>query len=287
MKRITWLSSYPKSGNTWTRIFLNNLKSKENNEAVSFNELNEIDFAHASGRHFADRALGYSASLHTHAELRQLQADTYRHFASKWRKNFTLKNHDAYTYTKGEADFPADVSRGAIYILRNPLEVACSYANHNSKSIEQTIEMMNDPNHGLAFNKNKPQNQLPQPMGTWSQHVQSWIKVKDFPVLVIRYEDLHAEPLVNFTAIAKFLDLPSDPENIKRAIDLSAFEKVQKQEEKEDFKEKPAHTEKFFRQGKVDGWKEQLSQKQIDSIITAHRETMLQFNYIEDQNIPL
>ena len=286
MKRITWLASYPKSGNTWTRIFLNNLQSDDKSQSVCFNELKEIDFSHASGRQFANQALGYCSSLLTPEELRAQQANIYRHFSSKLEKNITLKNHDAYTFTNGDPDFPADVSRGAIYILRNPLEVACSYANHNSCSIDRAIEQMAEKDHTLAKSIKKPSNQLPQPMGTWSAHVQSWLAVSDFPVLVIRYEDMHHDALNTFTKIANFLDFDADEANISRAIELSSFDKVQKQEKEKPFKEKPLNTEKFFRQGLTDGWKKQLTSRQIEQIIADHGPTMKQFDYLDADNKP-
>ena len=39
---IIWLASYPKSGNTWVRSFLNSLLFNKNNEA-NLNEISKID----------------------------------------------------------------------------------------------------------------------------------------------------------------------------------------------------------------------------------------------------
>ena len=54
MKNLFWLASYPKSGNTWVRVFLANLQ-KGGDEPVDINVIGDY---WASGRDLLDRFYG-------------------------------------------------------------------------------------------------------------------------------------------------------------------------------------------------------------------------------------
>ena len=157
MKNIIWISSYPKSGNTWLRIFLNNLESDEKKTPVCLNQLNKIKLLHASGRSYLDETLGYNSSYLNERELQKVQKKAYIHIGSRLNKDTYFKNHSAYRIdASSDPLFPKNVTKAAIYIIRNPLEITCSYANHNNRSINAIIKDMNNPSHKLAHIKAKP-----------------------------------------------------------------------------------------------------------------------------------
>jgi aryl sulfotransferase len=85
----------------------------------------------ASSRERFDEATGVEASDLTYAEIDELRPAVYRYLAAEaHRATMLIKVHDAYTDTPvGEPLFPADISQGVIYILRNPLDVAVSFAS--------------------------------------------------------------------------------------------------------------------------------------------------------------
>jgi len=58
-KNIVWLASYPKSGNTWFRVFLSNLFSGSS-RAVHINDLTETTIS--SNRTIIDSYLGIHSS---------------------------------------------------------------------------------------------------------------------------------------------------------------------------------------------------------------------------------
>ncbi|MFZ8477510.1 hypothetical protein ACO1MN_14725, partial [Staphylococcus aureus] len=61
------------------------------------------------------------------------------------RAHILRKVHDRYwNTTSGEPAFPAAISRGAIYIVRDPRDVAVSYAHHRGRSIDDIIALMGD-----------------------------------------------------------------------------------------------------------------------------------------------
>jgi hypothetical protein len=85
-----------------------------------------------------------------------------------------------------------------------------------------------------------------------------------------------------FGALAcHLLMLPSD-EQLSRAIDLSSFERLQKQETKEGFRERPKNSKQFFREGKANQWQHVLTRQQVQRIVSAHQVQMRRFGYLPE-----
>ena len=72
MNGIIWLASYPKSGNTWFRVFLTNLRGEEDGPA-QINKLGSTPIASARGI-FDDEA-GIEASDLTPDEIDRLRPE--------------------------------------------------------------------------------------------------------------------------------------------------------------------------------------------------------------------
>ncbi|NJK96875.1 MAG: sulfotransferase domain-containing protein, partial [Bacteroidales bacterium] len=130
-KKIIWLASYPKSGNTWFRAFLANLLHPGDKPA----DINELEGGPiASSRALFDEATGLSSSDLTPAEIENLRPFVYRYIARNSTEIIFHKIHDAYTLTsEGVALVPAEATRCAIYFVRNPLDVAvffCTPCQH-------------------------------------------------------------------------------------------------------------------------------------------------------------
>lgn len=94
MSNIVWLASYPKSGNTWFRIFLTNLLA-EQNQPIDINQLGDTPIA--SSRWIFDETVGIPAAELTHEEIDHLRPALYRHLSDHAKETLFLKIHDAYT----------------------------------------------------------------------------------------------------------------------------------------------------------------------------------------------
>jgi len=140
------------------------------------------------------------------------------------------------------------VTSGAVYIVRNPLDVAISYAHHMGKDIDTAIESMSAENIETSGGERS----VYEVYGSWSQHVWSWTRQPHPAIYVMRYEDMLAEPEKTFGGLEKHLLLGGTPEQVREAIDCSSFEKLKAQEEEKGFREKPKSAERFFREG-LDG----------------------------------
>jgi len=277
-KKIYWLASYPKSGNTWFRIFLANYLS-DSDKPISINDVSTG--AIASSRILFDNVSALTATDLTHDEVDLLRPDIYRELNDEIEEYGYHKVHDAYTLNENNKPlFPADVSKGVIYFIRNPLDVAISYANHSSISIDKSIKLMNRSNHNLSKSDKKISNQIRQKLLTWSEHVKSWTIQTETPVLVLRYEDMLEDTYGSFKKAIKFLDLKFDENKINRAIEFSSFNELKKQEKEEGFKEKPIKTKSFFKTGKAGNWKNKLTEEQIEKIINNNKAVMKEYNYL-------
>ncbi len=284
MGGIYWLASYPKSGNTWLRIFLQNLR-EDGTEPVNINDLQTGQIA--SDRNWLDDVLGFDSADLDADEIDRLRPAVYRWSLHDDDIGYH-KIHDAYTMTEaGEPLVSKEGTLGALYIIRNPLDVAPSFANHNNSTLDDAIERMGSSIDALARTDKKLKFQVRQKLLSWSEHVLSWVDAPDLNIQVIRYEDMLINPVATFTKTVKFLGLPDDPVRIEKAIRFSDFKVVSTQERENGFSEKPAKTEYFFRQGKSNGWRDQLSVTQIECIIRDHGEIMRRFGYLGSDGQPV
>lgn len=283
--KLLWLASYPKSGNTWLRIFFANLLSSENHP-VNINRIDQ-DSINASDRKIFDDLCGVESSDLTDDEISLLKPRMFTQLNQGAKQTLFIKIHDALTFIEDHPIIPMDCSLGVIYMIRNPLDLAVSFAYHTLRPFEKIIQQLNDPNYRLSKIPGGLSFQFKQRVLTWSQHVLSWVDQDLIPVHLIRYEELYYHPIETFTAAARFAGYADDPVNIQKAIKFSSFEVLQKQEVEQGFREKPANMERFFRKGKVGSWREELTSEQAQRIIADHGEVMRRFGYLTEDGQPV
>lgn len=285
LRRIVWLASYPKSGNTWFRVFLSNLLS-ESDQPADINNLYATPIA--SSRELFDEATGLSSAELTPEEIDILRPGVYTYAARNSKEILFQKVHDAWLLNStGKAMFNLDVTRAVIYFIRNPLDVAISFSNHLNKSLEQTVEVMAD--NGYAFNssQNRLHIQLRQRLLSWSNHVKSWVDESNLPVLVLRYEDMKSDPFNTFNKAIDFVGISKSEQSIRRAIQFSDFKEIQKQEAEKGFKEKPVKVKTFFRKGVAGAWRDELPENLVKQICSDHAEMMKRFGYLDETGQPI
>ncbi len=283
MGDIIWLASYPKSGNTWLRIFFTNLQ-RDGEKPANINEL-DIRLI-ASSRRLFDELTGLEASDLTPGEIDRLRPEVYEKMAAEAKGVLLVKVHDAYSYgPDGRALLSAAGSR-AIYIIRNPLDVAVSFARHHGCDLDTMLARMADEEFALSADSHRLTKQLRQRLFSWSAHVRSWMEAP-IPVKVLRYEDMKQQPLETFTEAARFAGLPDDPARVHKALAFSEFEELQRQEQEVGFKERSPEAERFFREGGWGVWRRKMTPEQASALIREHREVMRQFGYLTPEGEPV
>jgi hypothetical protein len=286
MANFYWLASYPKSGNTWMRILLTNYLRNTSEPA----DINKAKYSTiASSRIWFDEWAGIESSALDDSSIERLRPGVYRCMAREEQETIYMKVHDAWSRVDcGEGMFPADITGGVVYILRNPLDMATSCAHHWGVSVEEATDNLCNPDFGLARSLGGMADQLSQHMGSWSGHVLSWIDESELPVHLIRYEDMHRDPETFFGNVVRFCGLPWDAERVRKAVAFSDFSELQRQESANGFKERSLRSPgPFFRRGQVGSWREELPTLLAQRLIDVHGVTMKRFGYLDKNNQPV
>jgi hypothetical protein len=277
---IIWLASYPKSGNTWLRIFLTNFQRNQD-EPVNINELSGAPIA--SARSLFDEETGVKSSDLTPEETECWRPAVYEQLSqSSTTQPIFMKIHDAFTLNaQGIPVISKAATRGVIYLIRNPLDVALSYAHHASLSVDRIIADMGDPAACMVGDPKRLHDQLRQRLLTWSGHVRSWVDEPGVHVHVMRYEDMYGQPLETFQAAVRFAELDDDAARIERALQHSSFSTLKQQEREHGFREKMPLAPSFFWQGRIGSWRRVLSEPQVARLVQDHAEVMRRFGYLD------
>jgi len=277
-KNLIWLASYPKSGNTWFRSFLSNLMSGKE-EPVNINAMHTTPIA--SSRALFDEYTGVSGSDLNMEEIDELRPHVFREISSETEDLSFHKVHDAWKKNrKGEPLFPPEVTKAVIYFIRDPRDVAVSFAYHSAISFDKMANQMANTSFSFCGRKDVLFNQLRQELLSWTEHVISWIDKSGLPVCTLRYEDMKADSFNTFKKAVAFIGLEYKDEDIKRAIRNSTFEKLKSMEEEDGFAEKPIKMKSFFREGKSGSYLEKLSPEIIQKIEKDHHDVMKRFGYL-------
>ena len=277
MKNIVWLASYPKSGNTWFRMFLANYLANVESPLL-FSDITDASIA-SSAVDFEEQ-IGLNPFELTPDEVDLYRPELYRILSDENPRDILYKKvHDAYIRNEKDAPlFPAEVSRAAVYFVRNPLDVCVSYANYSASNVAKTVNLIMNKEASLAGQKS---GQLRQILLSWQGHYFSWSKQQQIPVYVVRYEDMKRTPMEAFGGVIRFLGLEYNEERLYRAIINSDFKLLQQMEKEGEFKEKTQKCESFFWKGSIGNYENYLSEEQIQSIINANFEAMLELGYID------
>lgn len=277
MGALIWLASYPKSGNTWVRSFLLNLLS-DKDEPLDINLMSGFsptDSARAWYEPFASAPLGELAP----PEIAKLRPQGHRRITELRPDPILVKTHNFLGNWHGVPLHTRAVTAGAIYIVRNPLDVASSVRHHfDMRDMDGAIEFLGSEGSGTKLSKEH----VPEFYRSWSGHVRSWTESSNPRIHIVKYEDLIASPDIHFAGLVKFLRIPASHTQIARAVRFSSFDQMKQQEAGGGFNERPERSEVFFREGRSGGWRDALTRTHAERIVADHREQMARFNYVPD-----
>lgn len=277
MSAVHILASYPKSGNTWIRLLLTTLLSETGD--VDINNI-EISGWNLRARSWFDDVTGlYSHALSADAVL-DLIPSIYRSLAAEDQPWALVKTHTQFKKTpSGEWMLPSDIVSKSIYVVRDPRDVAISFAHHNARDVDWAIKTMADPLYGSRLSARRPGERLPLAIGTWNNNVESWIGASR-DLLVVRYEDMSVEPIQNLRRMISHVGLVAGDDDIARAVETCRFDRLQEQEQRFGFVEANPQGARFFRKGRVGDWKETLTRDQADRIVATQRPMMARLGYL-------
>jgi hypothetical protein len=182
-----------------------------------------------------------------------------KRFLKKLPRPRILKSHE-----------PFDVRfRKVIYLVRDPRDVVVSeyYFNLKKRYIDSAVSLDQFVTKFVAGET--------AGYGSWWEHAAGWIAARQGnpAFLLIRYEDLLADSVVETRKIAKFLGIQADTRRLENAVERSSADHMRKLEKQQADQwtgtKNTRQSIPFVRQAKSGGWKETLSQQSAGQIEVA------------------
>ena len=277
---IIWISSYPKSGNTWVRSFLSAYYySKDGN--FNFELLSNIkqfpskDFSRRKVLSVDDASKNWLVSQ--------------KEIVSK-KKIFFLKTHNIYGAYKGNKFTTPEFSIGQIYIVRDPRNVISSLMNHYSIGENEALDMICSPYRNLKDKNDVEDYSSYSFISSWANNYKSWKNSDIKNKLLIKYEDLETDTEQSFIKIIKFTNNlinnsnDMDSNKIKKSIENTNFETLKKKEKIEGFAEaildEQGNKKTFFNLGKNNNYKKLLNISTTNKLEKIFNKEMKELNYI-------
>ena len=271
LKRIIWLASYPKSGNTWMRSLLAHYFMPPG-KAPDINNLRQFTTADVR-QDFFDAAAGRPYVGKTLEEWMAVRGKALRLIAGSKTSHHFVKTHCQPIRIFDQDVIPDDVTAGAIYLIRNPFDLAPSFARHQSSDIDTAIDRLANPDTLMGTPTG-----IYDILGRWDDHIRLWTQAPGLKRHVVRYEDMLNHPARAMRAlIGGFLGQKVDAAKLARAIKDTQFSKMKKQEQELGFTERPEGMTSFFAKGQAGVWRDDLTPAQVGRIRTEFLPTLEKF----------
>ena len=260
---MQFLASYPKSGNTWLRCLIAAYLTGEVNPNYLPGPVDQSDLKPYQYQAVAPRPLARM----TPPAVTSLRGAVLQNLACDKRN--LIKTHHANMRVHGQDLFPPWLVDKAVYLIRDPREIAVSMAAHLGRTMEEVVEMMGS--EGSVLNR-PDMPALMHFLSSWSGHVNSWMRA-EFDALAVQYEALRDDPAQQLSDILEFLDYEVDPERVERAVEAASLERMSRIEQGEGFRE--ARKGAFF-----GGERPELPEEHRQRIETEHGPTMKALGYL-------
>lgn len=270
---IVWLASYPKSGNTWVRLFVANYILNRP-DPLPINQIHKFGIGDSIAAMYS-KVAGRTIGVSDVALSLQLRDRVLAGVVANNADINLVKTHNRRTVAHGVQMIPEKFTRSAIYVMRNPLDMVLSYARHYGIDHAQAAEQICHPD-----NANAPTDRtVAEFLGSWSDHVESWTGKSAYPVLVLRYEDMLSQPETEFAKIVAHFGMDVDEERLQRAIQHASFDQLKQQEQQHGFNEASDKGAAFFGKGRAGQWRDELDPVLVKQIRQANKRVMKQYGY--------
>ena len=279
---IIWISSYPKSGNTWVRSIISSLiYSTDGN--FDFDLLKKIK-QFPSKKHFEN----FTNDFQNINEIKKYWIESQNLINLDKEVKF-FKTHHINCKIGEHAFTNKSNTLGTIYVVRDPRNLINSFTNHYSidKNTAKNFITSRQSVTG-ALGEMKKDNKIFTILGSWNDHVKSWTNMNQ-NLLLIKYEDLIKNPLNEINKIIKFLanliDFSYNEEKINNIINSTSFEVMKKKETEKGFHESVMDNTgenkvNFFNLGKENKWEKYLNSEDQEFIKEKLGLEMKELGYI-------
>lgn len=267
--RTAWLASYPKSGNTWVRALLSAL---ERGTAPSLRRLDPTDAGDS-----VSPALNVPLGDLSDTEAAALLRTSWAAPSPAGRSYARRKTHHAWVPAEDGYPIPWQPEGArAVYVVRDPRDVAVSWAHHLGVPIADAVQIM-----AADVRPQRGPNRT-DVLSSWSGHVSSWLHACELPLLLVTYESLIASTGAQLQRMADFLGMPHTPAQIDAAVEACSFTTLAAREITEGFAEAVIPGRAFFRRGEAGSWRAELPSDLAARICHDHGAIMAELGYRVD-----
>ena len=275
-KKVLFIASYPKSGNTFMRAIISSLVYS-NNGIFDFELFKKITLLDTNPFYDFVKKINPEDFLNLH---RVNTASKYWCLAQEKSRelsdNFIFKTHAANLAFENNIYTSQENCMGVIYLVRDPRSIVPSYAYHLSIGDKEVFKKITSLNE-ITFN---PKHNICVPLSNWGAHIKSWQKSK-VPVIFVRFEDLVSDTIHIIYKCIDFLqsiniELDYNLKKIENIYESTKFEKLKKTEEKNNFL--IGKNKNFFRKGAISN--NELSEEMSEKLINLFGDQMREFNYL-------
>ena len=282
---IFWISSYPKSGNTWLRILLASYyytKDGTYDEKV----LKNID-QFPQKKFFND--FNYDQKVPTDTIKLWIKAQEK---INQDKKLKFFKTHNAFgklnnfDFTNGEN------SIGCVYVVRDPRNVITSLKNIYEMKDDQAFKWITNKNQYIYDVHKFEEDGFSdfQFISSWDINFESWKIQKKIAIKIIRYEDLLNETFAILNDVISFINQTTNNKEkiyknkIKNAVSSSSFSKLKEKEKNEGFSEAPKSKSgdskiPFFNLGPKNNWKKILNDDLKEKLNKTFKKQLEELSY--------
>ena len=280
---IIWISSYPKSGNTYLRSFLSSYYYSDNgkfdfDQLVNIHQFPSIKFS--------------KIKPISKEEASKYWIFNQNNFFDKNKLNL-VKTHNCLLPYQGNEFASKTDTIGAIYIVRDPRNVITSLTNHYSLSYEKALETMLDEDCSLLEKSFDQDFSNFTYLNSWSNHYKSWKNNLNFETLFIKYEEIENNKEEIFKKIIFFIEKVSkrnskfNEKKFLNSIKSTNFSNLKNKELNEGFEEsiysrKMGKKINFFNLGFNNRWQKLLPLDIKDQVNEKFKANLKELDYLND-----
>ena len=282
---IFWISSYPKSGNTWLRFLIASYYyTKE-----GFFDENILKYIDQFPQKNFFKGFDYDPKIPTGTTRFWIKAQEKINQDKKIR---FFKTHNIFGSVNNFHFTNRENSIGCVYIVRDPRNVITSLKNFYEMNDDKAFKFITSKNQYIYDIHKFAENGYSdfQFISSWEINYESWKLQKTIPVKVIRYEDLLDQTYSVANEVISFINqITHNKEKIFKnkivnAVSSTSFSKLKEKEEKEGFSEAPKSRINdskipFFNLGPKNKWKTILNDDLKNKLNEVFKKKLHELDY--------
>ncbi len=261
---IFWIASYPKSGNTWIRALISTYYYTQ--DGIFSEEIIKKIGQFPEKIHF--NGFDYNQEIVTDTIRFWIKAQDR---INEDRKIKFKKTHNCLSSINGYKFTNKKNTIACIYVVRDPRNLITSLKNHYELDYDEALKFMTNEKK-FIFDHHKQNDYSDfQFISSWENNFLSWKNQNDFPIKIIKYEDLLKNTYSIFENLIKFINkiLNTNEEvnekKLKNSVNSTSFEKLKDYEKNFGFSEainskNYQRTIPFFNLGPDNNWRKILDE---------------------------